>query len=193
MTTIAGNLAKAHRLLAPRVAYLIGTRDAGGEANLIPVSNVTSVSTAPELVVVSVFTEWQTYHNLRATAEFTISVPRAGQVDGVWKLGARYSRFTFADRTAKLAASGLAILDDGGLPGPVLTDGLGWFVCRIAHRVDVPSDHGIFVAEITHVEFDADSFDRDGNPGGGLDPLMQVTGNLFTTAGERFSVDYGTD
>lgn len=61
---MSGSVAKAHRLLAPRIAYLIGTRDHGGTPNVIPVSNVTSVSTDPQHVLLAVYKQWRTYETL---------------------------------------------------------------------------------------------------------------------------------
>ena len=191
MTTRTGSTAKAHRLLAPRIAFLIGTRSPEGEANLIPVSNVTSISTSPQLVLLAVYKDWKTYDNLNEATGFTLSVPSADQREGVWKLGARYSRYDFASRETKLLESGLALTDEPELFGPVLTDGLGWLSCRITQRPDYGGDHGIFIGEVVHVEFKKDVFTADGTPLGDLHPLMQVTGNLFTTASATSTIPYG--
>ncbi len=185
--------AKAHRLLAPRIAYLIGTRSAGGEANLIPVSNVTSISTDPQQILLAVYKQWLTYDNLNATAGFTLSVPSAAQLEGVWKLGARYSRYDFPDRPAKLGASRLTILDRPDMFGPVLAEGLGWLSCRTVQRLDFGGDHGVYVGEVVHVEFNTDVFGDDGRPLTELRPLMQVTGNHFSTASETITIPYGNE
>ncbi|WP_433531301.1 flavin reductase family protein [Micromonospora sp. CA-263727] len=191
MTMRPGKLTRAHRLLAPRIAYLIGTRSPQGQPNLIPVSNVTSISTSPQLIVLAVFRQWTTYENLATTEEFTVSVPKAEQLDGVWKLGARYSRFDYADISAKLADSGLEIRYAPDLPAPALTDGLGWLTCRTIQEVDAGGDHGVFVGEITSVTFSRDDFDENGTPTGDIHPLMQVTGNRFATSGATRSIPYG--
>jgi len=186
-----GNLARAHRLLAPRIAYLIGTRDQHSEPNLIPVSNVTSVSTEPELVLLAVFKEWQTHANLIDTNAFTLSVPRVEHSLGVWKLGARYSRYRFSDLRTKLEGSGLSIEDRADLPGPILRDGLGWMSCSVSQCLDVGGDHGVFIGEVTHVEFDDQYLDAEGLPQIDPHPLMQVTGNQFSTSAESFRLPYG--
>jgi flavin reductase (DIM6/NTAB) family NADH-FMN oxidoreductase RutF len=191
VSTRPGSVAKAHRLLAPRITYLIGTRTPDGDANVIPVSNATSISTTPQLVVVAVFKDWQTHDNLQQAAGFTLSVPTVGQREGVWKLGARYSRYAYPDPKTKLRESGLALTDDPDLFGPFLTDGLGWLSCRIVARPDFGGDHGVFVGEIAHVEFNPDHFHDDGTPTGDLHPLMQVTGNRFTTSGGTSAIPYG--
>jgi flavin reductase (DIM6/NTAB) family NADH-FMN oxidoreductase RutF len=66
-----------HRLLAPRIAYVIGTTGAKGP-DLAPVSNLTSVSRSPQVIVIAVYKEWQTYANLREGSGFTVSVPHVG-------------------------------------------------------------------------------------------------------------------
>jgi flavin reductase (DIM6/NTAB) family NADH-FMN oxidoreductase RutF len=191
MTTRPGSVTKAHRLLAPRIAYLIGTRSRDGEPNLIPVSNVTSISTDPQLIVVAVFRDWQTYVNLRYATGFTLSVPAIDHQEGVWRLGARYSRYDYPDSRTKLHTCGLSLDDDPNLDGPVLADGLGWFSCRIIARPDFGGDHGVFVAEVMQVQFSSDHFRDDGTPVGDLHPLMQVTGNRFTTGGTTSTSQYG--
>lgn len=191
MTNRAGSLPRAHRLLAPRIAYLIGTRSPEGEPNLIPLSNATSISTDPQLIVIAVYRAWKTYDNLQAADTFTLSVPTAEQHHGVWKLGARYSRYDFPDRATKLTASGLNLDYNPDLPGPVLTDGIGWLSCRITSRPDIDGDHGVYISQITHAEFNDDHLTSDGIPIHDLHPLMQITGNRFTTSGPSFEIPYG--
>lgn len=191
MTTRLGRIEKAHRLLAPRISYLIGTRSPDGEGNLIPVSNVTSISTDPQLIVVAVFKDWQTHTNLHHTAGFTLSVPSIDHQEGVWKLGARYSRYSYPDRATKLRACGLALTDDPHEYGPILVNGLGWLSCRILARPDFGGDHGVFIGEIEQVHLSTEHFHDDGSPIGDLHPLMQVTANRFTTGGTTSILPYG--
>lgn len=184
----------AHRLLAPRVAYLIGTKDEGGTADLIPVSNLTSVSTDPQQVVVAVFKDWVTYSNLLAAEGFTVTVPTVDQLDGVWKLGARYSKFPVTDPGEKLAVCGLDLDYEASSYGPVVPAGIGWLACRVVARVDLGGDHGITVGEVERVRFNPEYLTGDGKPRSVTHPLMQQTGNLFTTtATELTDAEYFQD
>lgn len=176
------SISHAHRLLAPRIAYLIGTKDDVGTANLIPVSNLTSVSTSPQQIALAILKQWQTYRNLLTAPGFTLSVPTIEQLDGVWKLGAKYSKFPATDPAEKLAASELPLEDTRH--GPVLTTGIGWLTCRIVGRLDLGGDHGITVGEVDDVWFNPDHLTEDGRPMTATHPLMQQTGNLFTTTAE---------
>jgi len=181
----------AHRLLAPRIAYLIGTKDAAGTANLIPVSNLTSVSTSPQQVALAVFKDWTTYANLLAADGFTVTMPTIEQLGSVWKLGARYSRYPAADPTEKLAACGLTLDHEASAYGPVVPTGIGWLSCRVVGRLDLGGDHGITIGEVEQVWFNPDYLTAEGKPKTMTHPLMQQTGNLFTTTSEMMrSVDY---
>ncbi|WP_280367491.1 flavin reductase family protein [Nocardia wallacei] len=171
----------AHRLLAPRIAYLVGTKDGRGAADLIPVSNLTSVSTSPQQVALAVFKDWTTYSNLLVAKGFTVSVPTVEQLDAVWKLGARYSKFPASEPGEKLAACGLELDFDASSYGPVVPAGIGWLACRVVARLDLGGDHGITVGEIECVRFNPDYLAADGKPVSVTHPLMQQTGNLFTT------------
>lgn len=173
---------KAHRLLAPRVAYLIGSHSPAGEPNVIPVSNVTSVSTKPQQVLLAILKRWQTHHNLLNSEGFTLSVPRIEHLDGVWKLGARYSHFPITEGRAKIAACGLTFDADASPYGPVLPAGVGWLQCRIISRTDLGGDHGIFVGEVEQVHFNSELLDPTGVPQTATNALMQITGNKFTTS-----------
>ncbi|MEU6582795.1 flavin reductase family protein [Nocardia sp. NPDC046763] len=180
-------LERAHRLLAPRIAYLIGTIDADKTANLIPVSNLTSVSTRPQHVALAVFKQWSTYETLQTAAGFTVSVPVIDQLEAVWKLGARYSRFPAAGPSEKLAASGLTLDHQVSGYGPVVRSGIGWMTCRTITRLDLGGDHGIVVGEVEQVWFNPDYLDRDGTPRGAPHPVMQQTGNQFTSTADEFT------
>lgn len=183
-------LYKAHRLLAPRIAYLIGTRPSGNSPNLIPVSNLTSISTEPQQIALAVYKQWETHKNLRDTDGFTVSVPRIGQLEGVWKLGAKYSHYPYATNAEKIAASGLSVDHDTSPYGPVVTDGIGWAVCRTVAKLDFGGDHGLYVAQIVHVYFNPKYLNPDGTSHGDVRPVMQITGNTFTTAADTHTIPY---
>lgn len=190
MTLQVGPLEKAHRLLAPRIAYLIGTRSTSGQSNLIPVSNVTSISTDPEQVLIAVHHRWVTCDNLSEAAGFTLSVPDFSQLDGVWKLGARYSGYPAASRAEKLATCGLDLDETASQYGPILADCLGWMSCRIIETLSFGGDHLSFVGNVEFVLFDDARFYSDGTPMHEIRPLMQVTGNVFSTAAPFASIRY---
>jgi len=174
----------AHRLLAPRVAYLVGTNDTENGSNLIPVSNLTSVSTDPQHIALAVHKSLQTHRNLAKGMGFTVSVPEYDQLEGVWVLGSKYSHFPANSNTEKLLASRLDLDETVSDYGPVVPSAIGWLSCRTISRIDLSGDHGIFVGEVEDVWFNPAILDPDGTPKSSVRPVMQQTGNLFTTASE---------
>lgn len=182
---------RAHRLLAPRISYLIGTSTPEGGPNLIPVSNVTSVSTDPQHVAVAVFKKWDTFRAMMTSSGFTLSVPVSSQLDAVWKLGAKYSHFPAGSTEEKLRASGIDWdLERSGY-GPVVPSGIGWMSCRTIARIDLAGDHATFVGEVQAAWFNPKFLHSDGTPVAAVHPVMQQTGNRFTTAGhEMWTMDY---
>lgn len=180
----------AHRLLAPRVAYLIGTRDARGEPNLIPVSNVTSVSTDPQHIAVAVYKQWDTYCNLLTADGFTLSVPLLDHLRGVWILGAKYSGYAAKNTQEKLAVTGLDLDHQASPYGPVLASGTGWMQCRTTARIDLRGNHGLIIGEVRHVWFNPDLLTPQGIQRDQARPLMQVSGNHFTTAARTHQIPY---
>ncbi|MBV9012551.1 MAG: flavin reductase [Pseudonocardiales bacterium] len=158
--------------------------------NVIPVSNVTSVSTDPQHVLLAVYKQWRTYETLLNSEGFTLSVPLINHLQGAWKLGAKYSRYPATSPPEKLAASGLSFDYNESPYGPVLVDGVGWMECRIIELADFDGDHGLIIGRAKRVWFNPEYLGPDGVPHAQTHPLMQVTGNCFTTTTQLQQVPY---
>lgn len=179
-----------HQLLAPRVAYLVGTRAPDGTPNMIPLSNVTPISTEPQQLAIAVYKAWQTHHNLLVTDGFTLSMPQIEQLLGVWKLGAKYSRYQYSSNIEKIIDSGLAVDNDASRRGPILADGIGWLEARIIRNLDFSGDHTLFVGQVEKVSFNPNYLNSAGMPRSDIHPVMQVGGNIFTTTAESRMIPY---
>ena len=120
-----------------------------------------------------------------------MNVPESGQLEAVWKLGSKYSRFPFGSTEEKLRASGIELDYNRSPYGPVVPSGIGWASCRVIARIDLAGDHGIFIGAVEEVWFNPDFLRPDGTPSGPIKPVMQQTGNHFTTAdGELWTLPY---
>jgi flavin reductase (DIM6/NTAB) family NADH-FMN oxidoreductase RutF len=172
-----------HRLLAPRIAYVVGSRGGTGP-NMAPISNLTSISWDPQLLVVAVFKEWRTYQNLLKGPGFTVSVPPRHLNDAVWRLGDKYSGFEPHPGRSKLDECGTPIDHTASSFGPVLADGVGWLECRIVQVVDVHGDHGVFVGGVVRAFFNESYMTEDGYYVKNSQPVMQLVGNTFATSTE---------
>lgn len=180
----------AHRLLAPRVGYVVGTCNLVRTPNCCVASNVTSVSRAPQLVVISISKEWLTYRNLVGGSDFTLTTPRAHQQQGLWRLAEKYSGFAVPEGESKLDASGLQFDRRSSDGLPILRGGIGWMVCKTVHTVEVRSDHGIFIGEVLEAGRDPAVLSHDARYMSNSQPWMQVTGNTFSTSTDYWQVPY---
>ena len=179
-----------HRLLAPRIGYLIGTVGSEGP-NIAPISNVTQVSADPQIFVVAVYRKWQTYANLLAAKGFTLSVPRTEHADIVWRLGQRFSGFEIPDGKDKLSASGGSFDFEVSAFGPVLSDATGWCEAELVTQVNAPeADHGIFLGRVLRGQFNEAFMNPDGTYLRNSHPLMQVVLNNFATSSDQWEIPW---
>lgn len=74
--------------------------------------------------------------------------------------------------------------------GPVLVDGIGWMDCRTIQRADLGGDHGLIIGQTRQAWFNPEFLNSEGIPHTEASPLMQVTGNRFTTAAQVRQIPY---
>jgi flavin reductase (DIM6/NTAB) family NADH-FMN oxidoreductase RutF len=183
-----------HRLLAPRIGYLIGTIGSEGP-DIAPISNVTQASSTPQIFVTAVFRKWRTYANIRDSGGFVLSVPRVEHADVVWRLGARFSGYVIPPDAGKLSASGGGFDTQSSRYGPILSGATGWCECELITEVDLPeSDHGIFLSRVLRGEFNEQFMRPDGTYIQNSRPIMQVVLNTFATSSDHWEIPWlGTD
>ena len=183
---------KIHRIMAPRLTFLIGTVSEKGVKNIIPISNVTSISTEPGMVIMAVYVEWVTCANLRKAKGFTMSLPSKNQLELVWKLGPKYSGYNSGfEKDVEFKDS----LDTNFSPyGPVLKGAIGWIECDI---VDFPKDvggnHLMVIGKYKKAMVDPKQYTSEITPIGNPKPIMQWERNNFSTAADIFSIEYFKD
>ena len=179
-----------HRMLAPRIGYLIGTTGTNGP-DIAPISNVTQVSADPQIFVVAVYRKWQTYLNLLEADGFTLSVPRTEHADIVWRLGQKFSGFEIPEGENKLSASGGKFDFSASRFGPVLADATGWCECEMMTRLDTPeTDHGVFLGRVLGGGFNENFMNPDGTYARNSEPLMQVVLNNFSTSTDHWEIPW---
>ncbi len=183
---------KIHRILAPRLIALIGTTSPDGRKNIIPINNVTSVSTNPCMILVAVYHPWITAENLKTADGFTISVPSKDQLELVWKLGQKYSGYDSGKDKIEEFKDHLDL--DFSDYGPVLKDALGWIELKV---VDLPKDvggnHLMAIGQYSKAKINPDYYTNEIRPTNNPKPIMQWEGNNFSEASNIFSIDYYQD
>lgn len=180
-----------HRLLAPRLVALLGTTAQDGTVNLIPVTNLTSVSIEPPKVVVAIYNEWRSRAALLLADGFTLSVASVEQIELVWKLGGRYSGYSEVSALPKNVEFSFLMDEDFSRHGPVLKNAIAWLEFVTTQIVTTVGDHTIFVGEAVRAAGRSSTYAQDGTI---LDrpprTLMQWSGNRFSIPGETVTMCY---
>jgi flavin reductase (DIM6/NTAB) family NADH-FMN oxidoreductase RutF len=181
---------KCHRLLAPRIAFLIGTNGRPGP-NIAPISNVTQASSKPQMFVAAIYRQSQTYENLQHSKGFALSVPRVEHADVVWRLGEKFSGFRVPTGQDKLQASGGTFDFGASRFGPILADAIGWCDCELMSQLSVPDgDHGLFLARVVGGAFNSEYMNVDGTYTKNSTPLMQLVLNMFSTSVDAWELPW---
>jgi flavin reductase (DIM6/NTAB) family NADH-FMN oxidoreductase RutF len=181
---------QAHRVMAPRVVFLLGTRSPEGHVDCMPICYVGMVSGEPEIVSIAVYRDWISCGYLREAEGFTLSVPRESSLADVWKMGGKSSGYIKISKASKEDEFSEVLNSEFSKYGPVLASALAWIECRILRKVDDLGDHMVVYGEITGATARVDSFNDSGNPLGGANTLMQWSGNLFTAPGATSCIPY---
>ena len=141
-------------------------------------------------MAVAVYHQWETARNLAVIPGFTLSLPTAGQLSLLWRLGGKYSGYAKVSKASKQDEFREQFEFGFSVYGPVLKGAIAWFECVTKHSVADVGDHLIVIAAIERVMVDSDKCDREGLPIGEAEPIMQWTRNQFTTPGPKFSLDF---
>lgn len=184
------DLQMCHRLLAPRLVVLLGTMTQDGRANMMPLTNVTSVSTEPQLVAIAIYHEWRSCDALLKAVGFTISVASLDQIELVWKLGGRYSGYSAVSTTPKGIEFGSFMDENFSQYGPVLKGAIAWLECTISQVVSTGGDHTLFIGEIVQGAGRSSTYTCQGDAIAQPAALMQWSGNRFCGPGNIVNMEY---
>jgi flavin reductase (DIM6/NTAB) family NADH-FMN oxidoreductase RutF len=183
---------KIHRLLAPRLIAMIGTVSENGRKNIIPINNITSISTDPGMVLIAVHHPWITADNLKSARGFTISVPSEEQLELVWKLAPKYSGYE--SEIDKIEEFKTYLDTEFSEFGPVLKNALCWIECEVAGRPnEAGGNHILVIGKYNKAAADGRYFDADLNPVDNPKPVMQWAGNRFSSASDIVQIPYYGD
>lgn len=183
---------KIHRILAPRLVVTIGTTSEDGRKNIIPINNITPISTEPSMIIIAVYKPWITANSLKTAQGFTVSVPHREQLELIWKLGQKYSGYNSGKDKIEEFKDNLDL--EFSEYGPVLKDSLGWVEYKI---IDLPKDvggnHLMVIGEYAKAAVNPEFYDEEISPKGNPKPFMQWERNNFAEASDIFSIDYFRD
>lgn len=180
---------KAHRVLAPRIAYIVTSVDKGGRVNAASFSNLTSVSTEPERLVLAVYRAWDTIRNIRATREFVVNVPSKNLLKEVWICGDKYAGNPIPAGIDELKIAGLTEIPSEKVKPPRVAECPMHLECKVVWIKNV-GDHYLILGDIVSASYTDGVFDKE------LIqiipktlPLMEISRGFFTSPGKVVSAN----
>ena len=172
-----------HRLLGPRTAYLIGSRNDDGSDHLCAASNVTNVGNATQLVALALWPKWTSTRNIQGRGEFTINLMDAADIESIWIVGYRYTKVAIPAGTSKFTAAGLGKQESVAVQPAGVREALAILECKVVRVLDDVGDHVVFIGEMLRGVARGGYFDSSDV----LDtakghPAMQNSGRQFAQA-----------
>ncbi|GAP13226.1 conserved protein/domain typically associated with flavoprotein oxygenases, DIM6/NTAB family [Longilinea arvoryzae] len=183
------DLKKSHRLLAPRIAYLISTLNNKGEVNAAPITNLTSASTEPESVIMAIAPEWTTYKNIKINKQFVINLPSVELLEKIWICGDKYAGIKIPREFNKVEFSGLSVIPSQVVAVPGIAECYAHLECKI-DWIKSSGDHKVIHGLIVAASYDEKAFDDNLILQVGVfKPTMQISGNFFTYPSKEITVN----
>lgn len=182
-------LLKSHRVLAPRIGYIITTINNEGKVNAAVFSNLTSVSTDPERIVMGVYKPWDTIKNLRQVKEFVVNLPSKDLMEQVWICGDKHAGNPIPYGVDELEIAGLTAIPSEKVKPPRIAECYAHLECKMLWMKDV-GDHYLILGEVVCGSFTKGYMDE--NYVIDIDkclPLMEISWNRFTYAKEIMRTD----
>ena len=148
----------ARTIAYPLPVYLIGTYDTSRKPNAMIAAWGGICSSDPPSIAVSVRPSRQTYKNLIAKKEFTISIPSVDQMSRADAFGIASG----AD-TDKFVRTGLTPVRAEKVDAPYVRECPVVLECRVSQTVEIGT-HTQFIGEILDVKIDEKVLDGEGKP-----------------------------
>lgn len=178
--TMETPLKYAHRLLAPRIAYLVTSISRHGRSNVAAFTNITSVSTDPQQIVLAVCPRWTTFKNIQATKEFVINIPGENLLRHVWVCGDKYAGNPIPSELDKISVAGLTKLASTQVRPPRLAECYAYLECRVRWTRST-GNHRLFLADVVAARHRKGAFLEEMLLNVGVNrPVMQISGPHFT-------------
>lgn len=189
MDKISLPLEKAHRIISPRLVYLVTTVDKKGRVNAAPFSSITSVSKHPQRLVLAVSKPADTIKNIRATREFVVNVPSKKLLNQVWICGDKYSGTFIPRGVNELEIAGLTSLPSENVAPPRIAECTSHAECRVVW-IKNAGDHYLVLADILAASCTegifSENYIQDLTK---TQPLFEISSGFFTSTGEVFEPD----
>lgn len=140
----------------PLPVVLVSTVSDLGVRNVAPWSNVTPMLRPLSEILLISWVKRDTLVNIRATREFTVSVPRASMSREVMLCARDYP-----PQVDEFAEAGLEARPSQRIAAPGVQGCLAWIECVLVEEISRPK-YSLIVADVLRLEVDDQYFDGDG-------------------------------
>jgi flavin reductase (DIM6/NTAB) family NADH-FMN oxidoreductase RutF len=148
----------ARTLVFPTPAWVVGTYDRQGKANVMTAAWAGICCSKPPCIAVSLRKATYTYGNIVERKAFTVNVPSEHQVKETDYLG-----LASGSRVDKLSACGITPVKSELVDAPYVREFSMVLECRLIHTIEIGL-HTQFIGEILDVKADISVLGEDGLP-----------------------------
>jgi len=178
----------AHRLICPRVVYIITTISKNGVVNAGSFTNLTSVSSNPQRLVFSTVERNDTFKNIRQTREFVVNIPSVSLLEKVWICGDKYAKMPIPSHISELTVVNFTPISSEKVKPPRIKECFGHLECKVVWIRNV-GDHFLILGEVVAASCNEGTFDRQFIPRvEKTKPLLQISGPYFTSPSRKIEV-----
>ena len=142
----------------PAPVWVVGSYDAGGRPNVMPVSFTGICCAKPPCVAVSLQKSRHSHDNITARQAFTINVPSEQHI-----VATDYFGLVSGREQDKLGRAGLTAVASELVDAPVVEEFPVVMECKVLHTTEIGS-HTQFVGEILDVKIEESVLGLDGLP-----------------------------
>ncbi len=172
-----------YRLLIPRPAVLITTRDIEGNANAAPFSFIMPVSVDPPIIAFAAAPKRDTLANIRETNEFVVNIPPKDLVEKVWLCSKSFPR-----EVSEIDRADLTEKPSQMVKAPSIEECVAWIECMLEYHEQL-GDHVIVYGRVIGTDAREELVKDEGY----LDitkcqPLMHIGGKEFSVAAEIIKI-----
>lgn len=164
---------KAYKVLAPRPAIIVTTKNSEGAVNAAPFSFTMPVSTKPPLIAFASAPSHHTCKNVEETCEFVVNIARESILKELWITGEK-----FPSGINEIEKAGLTQIKSSKVAPPKIGECIAHIECEVRFLKDM-GDHKLIVGEAVHADVSSEALKDDLLDAENVKPILHLGGVSF--------------
>lgn len=164
---------KAYKVLAPRPAIIVTTKNSEGAVNAAPFSFTMPVSTKPPMVAFASAPSHHTCKNIEETGEFVVNMPNEAILEKLWITGEK-----FPYGVNEIEKAGLTQLESLKVAPPRIGECFAHIECKV-HSIEQMGDHKLVVGKVVHADVLSEALKDDLLDAENVKPVLHLGGVSF--------------